>query len=90
MILGGDMINAREALATGLADRVIPKNELLPYCLALMGKMTSDRPLEVIRAVMKALRNSVTLSREEAMAEETRQFCLLAKKESERRASERS
>ena len=90
MILGGDMINAREALATGLADRVIPKNELLPYCLALMGKMTSDRPLEVIRAVMKALRNSVNLSREDAMAEETRQFCQLAKKESERRASERS
>jgi enoyl-CoA hydratase/carnithine racemase len=90
MILSGDMINAGEAVATGLADHLVPKKELLPYCLTLMGKMTADRPLEVINAVMKALRNSVALPREEAMAEETHQFCLLAKKESERRASERS
>lgn len=88
MILSGDMIDAGDALTTGLVDRVVTKKDLLPYCLTLMGKMTADRPVEVIKAVMKALRNSVNLTREEAMTEETRLFCILAKKESERRASE--
>jgi enoyl-CoA hydratase/carnithine racemase len=90
MLLSGDMIDAAEALDSGLADRVVPKKELLPYCLSLMGKMTTDRPVEVINAVMKALRNSATLSSEEAMIEETRLFCMLAIKESERRAAEGS
>jgi enoyl-CoA hydratase/carnithine racemase len=90
MLLGGDVINADEALRIGLVDRIIPKHDLLKVSLALMEKMTHDRPAEVIHAIMKALRNAERLPREEAMAEETRLFCVLAKKEWARRASEGS
>ncbi len=90
MMLSGDLINAGEALETGLVDRILPKEELLPHCLALMAKMTSDRPHEVIHAVMQALRNALNLPKEEAMAEETRLFCILARKEAARRAAEHS
>ena len=90
MMLGGDVVNAEEALRTGLADRIVPKQDLLNAALSLMDKMTRDRPAEVIHAVMQALRNAERLPREEAMEEETRLFCMLAKKEWTRRKSEGS
>jgi enoyl-CoA hydratase len=90
MILGGDVINAGEAMQIGLADLIVPKSELLSSSLGLMEKMTRDRPLEVINAIMKVMRNARTLPREEAMAEETRLFCELAVKEAARRATEGS
>lgn len=88
MILHGDVVNAEEALSLGLVDRIVPKKELLQYSLSLMGKMTATRPVEVVRAVMTALKNADTLSREDAMKEETRLFCELALREAQRRKTE--
>lgn len=85
MILNADMINAEEALAIGLIDRVVPRKELRQSSLSLMEKMTRDRPLPVIRAIVRALRNAGQLTREEAMHEETKLFCSLAREEAERR-----
>jgi enoyl-CoA hydratase/carnithine racemase len=88
MLLGGDTVHAEDALQIGLVHRVLPKNELITASMGLMDKMTRNRPLEVINAIMRALRNAEKLSREDAMAEETDLFCMLAKKEAERRAAE--
>lgn len=90
MILGGDTINAEEALRVGLVDRIFPREKLFSAGIALLQKMTRNRQPEVIHAVMNALRHSSTMTEEEAMREETRMFCKLAKKESERRSSEQS
>ena len=90
LLLSGDMINAEEALRSGIADRIVPVKELLPYCQTLLRKMTSDRPIGVIHAVMESLRNATTLDRNEAMLRETELFCILAKKEWERRQTEGS
>lgn len=84
-ILGGDIVTAADALKMGIVDHVAPADAAFDYALALARKMTSDRPLPLIRSVMKVLNNSRTLPREEAMAEETRLFCLLARDEAERR-----
>jgi enoyl-CoA hydratase len=88
MILGGDMISATDAMAMGLVDHVAPRDQAFEFALNLLQKMTRDRPVKVIRYIMKALKNSAELSPEAAILEETRLFCDLARDESERRKSE--
>ena len=39
MMLGGANLNAREALQSGLVDRVVPNAELLTYCEQLAGRI---------------------------------------------------
>ena len=80
MIMSGDMINAEDALEMRLVDFVAPKAKLFDFSFNLMQKMTKDRPLHVIHSVMRSLRNARTMPVEEAMKEETRLFCELAKK----------
>jgi enoyl-CoA hydratase/carnithine racemase len=88
MILGGDMINAEEALEAGIVDQVVSKDDLLSHSFGLLYKMTHDRPVPVIRSVMQALRNATTLAPEDAIREETRLFCELAMTEAIRRENE--
>ena len=88
MILGGDMINATEAKELGILDYVAPKDKAFEFSWNLMQKMTHDRPVKVIRFIMRALKNSTELSPEEAMKEETNLFCELARDESIRRKKE--
>lgn len=85
MILGGDMINAEDALELKLVDHITPKAKLFDHTFNLLKKMTHDRPLEVIHGVMQALQNARKLSYLEAMQQETRIFCELALAEAGRR-----
>ena len=81
MILGGDMSDSTEALEMKLVDQIVPKSELFDHAFGLLIKMTHDRPLSVIHGVMNAMHNARNLSREEAMKEETRIFCMLVREE---------
>jgi enoyl-CoA hydratase len=85
MILGGDTVNATDAKALGFIDHIAPKDQAFEYAWTLMQKMTHDRPVNVIKSIMQALKNATELPREEAMKEETRLFCSLAQDEAERR-----
>ncbi len=85
MILGGDMINAEEALLLKVVDTIVDKEEPLPYTLHFLRKITEGRPLKIINYVMQTLKNARQLPREESMQEETRMFCDLAMIESNRR-----
>jgi enoyl-CoA hydratase/carnithine racemase len=85
MILGGDMINAEEALLLKVVDTVVKNEEPLAYTLHFLRKITIDRPLKIINYVMRALKNSKRLPAQESMREETRMFCDLARIESNRR-----
>jgi enoyl-CoA hydratase/carnithine racemase len=87
-ILGGDTITAADALEMGIVDYLAPKDKAFEFAMALMLKMTHDRPLKVIRSVMRALKNISELSPEEAIRQETFLFCTLAKDEAERRRKE--
>jgi enoyl-CoA hydratase/carnithine racemase len=84
-VLSGDMINAEEAKLMKLVDYIVPADDLIPHSMNLLKKMTEDRRLKVINYVMKALHNTRTISLEEAIKEETRMFCELAKEEMKRR-----
>ena len=86
MILGGDMINAEEALSLRIIDQIT--NEPEEYAFKLLNKMTENRPLKVIHFVMEAIHNAGRLSETEALKEETRMFCELAREEGIRRKEE--
>lgn len=88
MILGGDMINAEDALEMKLVDYIVPKQKLREFSFNFLFKLTKDRPLEVIHAVMKVLRNARTLPVKDAMKKETHLFCELALAEARRRKSQ--
>jgi enoyl-CoA hydratase len=84
-VLSGDMINAEEAKIMKLVDYIVPADDLITYSMTLLKKMTEERRLKVINYVMKALHNVRSMSLEEAIKEETRMFCELAKEEMSRR-----
>ena len=88
MIMGGDMVNAAEAKKMGLVDYIAPKDQAFEVSWNLMQKMTHDRPVKVIRYIMKAIKNAAELTPEEAMKAETKLFCELAKDEATRRKKE--
>ncbi len=84
-IMSGDMINAEDAMEMSLVDFIVSKQKVFDFSFTFLQKLTRDRPLPVINAVMKALKNARSLSPEEAMKEETRMFCELALAEAKRR-----
>jgi enoyl-CoA hydratase len=88
MILGGDVVNAMDASKMGFIDYIAPKDQAFGFAWTLMQKMTHDRPVKVIRSIMKALKNASELSLDDAMREETRLFCSLALDEARRRKTE--
>jgi enoyl-CoA hydratase/carnithine racemase len=85
LIMSGDMINAEDALELHLVDFITGKHKVFDFSFSFLQKLTRDRPLPVINAVMKALKNARLLSIQEAMKEETRMFCELALAEAKRR-----
>jgi enoyl-CoA hydratase/carnithine racemase len=88
IILGGDMINAEEALTLNIVDLIVKDEDLLSYTKKFLTKITQDRPMNIIQAVMRAIKNARQPDQAEAMKEETRMFVRLAKIEAERRRSE--
>ncbi|OHD64153.1 MAG: hypothetical protein A2176_00745 [Spirochaetes bacterium RBG_13_51_14] len=79
MILSGDIVNADRALEIGLVDHVVASREAFNFSYSLMKKMVDGRSSDVITSVVRAVNNSRTMSRREAMEEETKMFCRLAK-----------
>lgn len=79
LLLSARALGAREALALGLVDRVVPTADVMPAAKALLQDLVGNRPPRVVRAVMQAMHNARRLSRDEALAEETRLFLSLAR-----------
>jgi len=88
MILTGDVVNARDAKEMKIIDHIAPRDMAFDYAWSLMQKMTHDRPVKVIRSIIRALKNAMELTPDKAMIEETRLFCSLALEEGERRKTE--
>jgi enoyl-CoA hydratase len=80
MLLGGEIINGAKAREMGIVDYLAPRKEVLEFSLKLMKKMVEKRPLEIINAVMRSVRNARTMDFAGAMDEESRIFCDLAVK----------
>jgi enoyl-CoA hydratase/carnithine racemase len=75
-ILTGDMISAKEALRLGLANRVVPPEQLLPAAWALGGKLAGKSKLTNAAAIREVI-HGMKLPPEAAMAYEAEQFVSL-------------
>lgn len=51
MILTGDRVNAQEAAISGLANKVVPLEQLMETCITMMNRMLSKAPLALAQAI---------------------------------------
>ncbi|RLD74355.1 MAG: hypothetical protein DRJ02_05010 [Bacteroidetes bacterium] len=77
LVMHGDMFNAAKAKELGIVDEVSGKKQALDQARILAKKMTENRPLHVINAVMTSIDNCKTLGMEEAMKKDAELFALL-------------
>jgi E-phenylitaconyl-CoA hydratase len=66
MILTGEPIDARRALAIGLVSRIVPREALQPEALALARRIAANAPLAV-QAARSALNRGLHLSLDEGL-----------------------
>ncbi len=78
MLLTAKTIDAEEALRLKLVDYVVPAKEVFDYSLDFLKKLTGDKPVSVIRAVVQAFINARKYSEDEAVAKVSDLFCQLA------------
>jgi len=78
LILNGTMQDAQLAKDTGLIDYLSDDKNSLEYSTEFLKSMIEDRPVEVIKSVMQAIKNSTKMSKDEALKAETELFCKLA------------
>lgn len=81
MILSGDIIDTTTAHEYGIIDYVVDDRDAGSFGLKLMKKMITDRPIKVINSVIRSINNTYTLSKDEALLEETKLFCDLVNDE---------
>ncbi len=80
LVLNGDMINAKKALELRIVDEVVKKKQTLNYSMDLAKKMTNNRSLDVINAVMQSISNSEKMDIEEVIKKDAMLFSKLALK----------
>ncbi len=73
LMLTGELIKAREALAIGLVDQVVPSDQVMPAALSLAREIAKNAPL-VVRAYKRLVQMTVKVPLEAALAFETELF----------------
>jgi len=77
-ILNADMVCAAEAQKLGIINYVSETKDAIELATEKLKSMVSERSIEVIQSAMKAIGNSIKMSREDALSVETELFCNLA------------
>lgn len=78
ILLTAKTMDAQEALRLKLVDYVVPTNEVFDYSLAFLKRLTGDKPIPVIHAVVQSFINARKLSEDEAIEKGSLMFCDLA------------
>lgn len=77
MILTGEMVDAERAYAMGLANRVVPQDEVLPAARQLLEQILANGPI-ALRFALSAVDRSLETGVEEGLDLESHLFGLLA------------
>jgi enoyl-CoA hydratase len=78
MLLTAKTIDAEEALKLKLVDYVVPAKKAYDFSLEFLKKVTADKSISVIRAVVQSFINARKLPDEEAIKKGSEMFCKLA------------
>ena len=78
LVLEGDMINVEKALELHIVDDVVEKKQALSYSISIAKKMTNNRSLNVINAVMKSIHNSERVDMDKVVKNDAERFSKLA------------
>lgn len=79
LILSGKIIRAEEALQIGLVDHVGPSMQIEEKTVQFIDKLTSKHSPQIVHAIMHSIHNGRRLPVRQALLEETRLFCRLAR-----------
>jgi enoyl-CoA hydratase len=83
LLLTGEIIDAQEAFRIGLANRVVPADQLLPAATAMMQTMIANGPLALAHCI-EAVNAGYDLPLADALTLETTAFGLLASTDDKR------
>ena len=83
LLLTGEIIDAQEAYRIGLANRVVPADQLLPAATAMMQTMIANAPLALAHCI-EVVNAGYDLPLADALTLETTAFGLLAATEDKR------
>ena len=83
LVMHGDLINVEKAKELGIVDEISGKKRSLEKAVSLAKKMTDNRPLRVIKAIMTSIKNSRTMSMEEAVRIDAEMFIRLVEESEE-------
>ncbi|MEN8210008.1 MAG: enoyl-CoA hydratase/isomerase family protein [Candidatus Fermentibacteria bacterium] len=78
ILLTGKTIDAQEALRLKLVDYVVPSKEVFDFSLNSLRRLTDDKPISVIHAVMRSFVNARKLSEDEAVEKLSEMYGQLA------------
>ena len=78
ILLTGRTIEAQEALILKLVDYVVPAKEVFDYSLDYLKRLTGDKPISVIHAVVQSFINSRKLSEDKAVERLSDMYMTLA------------
>jgi enoyl-CoA hydratase/carnithine racemase len=78
ILLTGRTIEAQEALSLKLVDYVVPAKEVFDYSVDYLKRLTGDKPIRVIHAVVQSFINARKLSEDKAVERGSLMFCDLA------------
>jgi enoyl-CoA hydratase/carnithine racemase len=79
IILAGNIIDAETAFELKIIDHLVEARSGLEKGLSLAKSLTENKDIEIIKAVVEAVRNASELPYEQALERETELFCMLAK-----------
>lgn len=79
LILSGRLIRAEEALQMGLVDKIDTNRRVEEELINFLDRLTCRHSPKLIRSVIRSINNGRRLPIKEALKEESRLFCELAK-----------
>lgn len=79
IILTGNIIDAETAYDLKVVDYLVEAKTSLKKGLSLAKTLTENKEIDIIKAVIEAVRNASELPYEQALERETELFCMLAR-----------
>jgi enoyl-CoA hydratase/carnithine racemase len=82
LALAGETIKAEEAHSLGIVDQVVPGKQAFESAINYLRKITAERPMHVIHAVVRSAAGARRKSFEQGMDDQINLFCdlVLARK----------